>query len=132
MKSAQEKSAAQEKAAFSQRLRRAIEDFDNSLLSPTSLAREYNRRSRHSTIGTTAAQKWLNGESIPQQEKLTFLANWLRVPVQWLRFGEPTAEASVSIKEQRRLDKLVSEFSELSERDKILVEKLIKEMLRRG
>jgi hypothetical protein len=130
MKSVVEKTAASEKSAFSQRLRRAIENFDDALLSPTHLAREFNRRSRHSTIGTTAAQKWLAGEAIPHQEKLALLATWLRVPVQWLRFGEGASEPTVPAKEQRRLDKLVSDFVELSERDRLLVEKLIKEMIR--
>lgn len=129
MKSAADKTALLEKAAFTHRLKRAIADFDDSLLSPTALAREFNRRSRHSTVGVTAVQKWLNGEAIPQQEKLTFLANWLRVPVQWLRFGDG-GEPPVSGKVQRRLDKVVSDFSALSERDREIVEKLMREMLR--
>ncbi|MFM7522905.1 MAG: hypothetical protein ACKO4M_01855, partial [Betaproteobacteria bacterium] len=34
-----------------------------------------------------AARKWLQGESIPTQEKLRALASWLDVPADWLRFG---------------------------------------------
>ena len=34
-----------------------------------------------------AARKWLQGESIPTQEKLRALAGWLDVPADWLRFG---------------------------------------------
>ena len=34
-----------------------------------------------------AARKWLQGESIPTQEKLRALAAWLDVPADWLRFG---------------------------------------------
>lgn len=129
MKSASEKTAALERHAFSERLKRAISEFDDALLSPTVLAREFNRRSRHSTIGTTAAYKWLSGEAIPQQEKLSFLANWLRVPVQWLRYGDTLEETPVSNKEMRRLDKMLSDFVALGERDKVLVEKLMQEML---
>lgn len=130
MKSYAERSAAHEKTAFSDRLRRAITEFDDSLLSPTVLAREFNRRSRHSSIGVTATQKWLNGEAIPQQEKLILLANWLKVPVEWLRFGSTTIEPISSGKEQRRLDKLTSDFAALSERDKKLIEKLMHAMLK--
>ncbi|RJG02645.1 hypothetical protein [Noviherbaspirillum sedimenti] len=133
MKSASEKTAALERQAFSDRLRRAIADFDESLLSPTVLAREFNRRSRHSTIGTTAAYKWLSGEAIPQQEKLSFLATWLRVSVQWLRYGavadDSEAGAVVGNKERRRQDKLLSDFGALGERDKALIENLIQAML---
>lgn len=129
MKPALEKTAASEKQAFSERLRRAISGFDEALLSPTVLAREFNRRSRHSAIGTTAAYKWLSGEAIPQQEKLSFLATWLKVPVQWLRYGETAGEPVVSSKDKRRQDKLLSDFADLSERDKGLIEKLIQAML---
>jgi hypothetical protein len=129
MKSAAHHTAAIEKAAFSDRLRQAIADFDDKLLSPTVLAREFNRRSRQSTVGVTATQKWLAGEAIPRQEKLLFLATWLRVSVQWLRYGAPAAEAVVTGAVQRRQDKVLSDFSALSERDKILIEKLMREML---
>lgn len=129
MKSASEKTAALERQAFSDRLRHAITTFDDALLSPTVLAREYNRRSRHSSIGTTTAYKWLTGEAIPQQEKLSFLASWLRVSVQWLRYGDSTGEPVINTKEKRRQDKLLSDFGALEERDKALVENLIQAML---
>jgi hypothetical protein len=130
MKSSADRSADLEKAAFSERLKMAIAEFDDQLLSATALAREFNRRSRHSTIGVTAAHKWLVGEAIPQQEKLVALATWLRVSVQWLRYGEIEAAPVVSGRERRRQDKLLSDFCLLSERDKFLIEKLMREMLR--
>lgn len=130
MKTPAERTAALEKSAFSERLKKAITAFDEDLLSATVLAQEFNRRSRHSRVGTTAAHKWLTGEAIPQQEKLVVLANWLRVPVQWLRYGEMGAEEVVSNREQRRYDRLVSDFSALGERDKLIVERLIRAMLR--
>lgn len=130
MKSNAERTAALEKAAFAERLRRALAGFDSQLLSATALAREFNRRSRHTTVGVTAVHKWLSGEAIPRQETLTFLAQWLRVPVQWLRFGDVEPDAPISGKERRRLDRMLSDFSALSERDKRLVERLMREMLR--
>jgi hypothetical protein len=131
MKSA-ERSATQEKAAFSERLKSAIRNFDEDLLSPTSLAREFNRRSKSSTVQVTGAHKWLTGESIPQQQKLVVLANWLGVPVQWLRFGAVSDQLAPSDKEQKRFKKMLANFTLLSERDKALVEKLMDEMLRRN
>jgi hypothetical protein len=131
MKSA-ERTAAHEKAAFAERLKKAIADFDPNLLSPTHLYKDFNHRSKHSRIGMTAAHKWLTGEAIPQQEKLVVLANWLKVPVQWLRYGETDTQPKLSGKEQRRLDRLASDFQALSERDKALIEKLVREMLHSG
>jgi hypothetical protein len=130
MKMPAERTAALEKAAFSERLKKAIASFDEKLLSATALAQEFNRRSRHSRVGVTAAHKWLSGEAIPQQEKLVVLANWLRVPMQWLRYGEIGAGEILSGRDQRRYDKLVGDFSALSERDKVIIEKLIREMMR--
>ena len=129
MKSSVERSALREKAAFSERLKQAIANYDPKLASPTVLAQEFNRRSRHSTIGRSAAHKWLTGEAIPQQEKLLMLANWLQVSVQWLRYGEAEHQPKPTAKEQRRLDRLQTEFAGLYERDKVLIEKLMREML---
>lgn len=44
---------------------------------------------------TTAIGKWLNGESIPEPDKLLPLADWLKVPPEWLEYGrglEPSPE----------------------------------------
>lgn len=131
MKSA-ERTAAQEKAAFSERLRTAIRNFDENLLSPTALTKEFNRRSKSSTVAVTGAHKWLTGESIPQQQKLVVLANWLGVSVQWLRFGVTSDAPAPSDKEQKRQRKMLTNFTALSDRDKALVEKLMEEMLRRN
>jgi hypothetical protein len=51
------------------------------------LARDFNIRFAGSPITVHAARKWLVGEAIPTQDKMRTLADWLRVPVDWLRFG---------------------------------------------
>lgn len=130
MKSSAERTSALERSAFSERLKKAIVNFDPALLSATVLAKEFSRRSRHSSVGLTAAHKWLAGEAIPQQEKLRVLANWLKVPVEWLRYGDTVAQPDLTDKERRRFDKLVSDFSALSSRDQRLIEKLIREMMK--
>ena len=130
MKSPIERNPITERSAFSERLKRALSEFDSTLLSATVLAREFNRRSKQSTISTTTAYKWLSAESIPQQEKLAFLANWLRVPVQWLRFGDETDTTVMSVRDKRRQDKLLSDYATLTERDKKLIEIMMRELMR--
>lgn len=42
---------------------------------------------RGKTTSTTAIGKWLNGESIPEPDKLLPLADWLKVRPEWLEYG---------------------------------------------
>lgn len=81
-------SAIEERRAFSERLQEALRKADYSPDSPTQLAREFNLRSGGSPITVHGARKWLMGETIPTQEKLRILAQWLGVPAEWLRFGD--------------------------------------------
>lgn len=80
-------SSSQERLAFSQRLKCALHNADQSPASPTRLAREFNTQFSGPPVTAHAARKWLEGESIPTQEKLRALASWLDVPADWLRFG---------------------------------------------
>ena len=79
--------SAQERALFSERLQLALRNADHSPSSPTQLAREFNAHFAGNPITVHAARKWLQGESIPTQDKLRALASWLEVPTEWLRFG---------------------------------------------
>jgi transcriptional regulator with XRE-family HTH domain len=79
--------SSQERTAFSERLQQALHNADYSPSSPTQLAREFNVRFSGNPVTVHAARKWLQGESIPTQEKLRALASWLDVPADWLRFG---------------------------------------------
>lgn len=91
-------SSSQERLAFSQRLQQALHNADHSPTSPTRLAREFNLQFNGRPVTAHAARKWLQGESIPTQEKLRALASWLEVPADWLRFGslEPRRENSTA------------------------------------
>lgn len=53
----------------------------------TELARKFNHKFPHLHITSHAARKWLVGESIPTQEKIIALAEWLEVDPWWLRYG---------------------------------------------
>ncbi len=79
--------SSQERLAFSERLQQALRNAEYSPNSPTQLAREFNMRFSGNPVTVHAARKWLQGESIPTQEKLRALASWLDVPADWLRFG---------------------------------------------
>jgi transcriptional regulator with XRE-family HTH domain len=76
-----------EREQFSQRLQELLRNAHHSPDSPTELAREFNIRYPGPPITVHAARKWLIGEAIPTQDKMRTLADWLMVPIDWLRFG---------------------------------------------
>lgn len=45
-------------------------------------------KSKKIPVTTTAIGKWLNGEAVPEQDKLLPLALWLEVRPSWLEYGE--------------------------------------------
>ncbi|HEY8100265.1 MAG TPA: hypothetical protein VIF82_05895 [Burkholderiaceae bacterium] len=79
--------SSSEQENFSKRFRQALRNADYSPDSPTQLAREFNIRYSSGHVTPHAVRKWLVGESIPTQEKLRILANWLGVTAEWLRYG---------------------------------------------
>lgn len=76
-----------ERKAFSARLLKACERAGIPDIGPTRLQREFNLRSEAS-VTVHAARKWICEESIPGQQKLRTLAQWLQVSPEWLRFGD--------------------------------------------
>lgn len=78
-----------ERAAFSRRLKSALERFDPPGRTGVAwLAREFNQRYGGRAISVHAARKWLMGDAIPTHDKLVTLARWLKVSPEWLLFGE--------------------------------------------
>lgn len=75
-----------ETQAFSGRLRRALESA-GIRLSPSLVANEFNQRYWGRSITPHTARNWLLGVSIPMQDKLKVLADWLQVSPEELRFG---------------------------------------------
>jgi transcriptional regulator with XRE-family HTH domain len=55
--------------------------------SPTLVANEFNLRYWGRSITPHTARNWLLGKSIPTQDKLRVLADWLQVSPDELRFG---------------------------------------------
>jgi transcriptional regulator with XRE-family HTH domain len=76
-----------EKIEFSQRLREAMVRM-GYVAGPSVLEHEFNLRWPGRSISNQAAWGWLNSRSIPTQEKLQVLAEWLKVEPGVLRFGE--------------------------------------------
>lgn len=80
-----------EKAIFSQRLRKSMEDAGYTVR-PVVLEREFNQRYWGHPVTVQAVRRWLRGEAIPSQDKLQALAEWLNVEPHVLRYGEQVAK----------------------------------------
>lgn len=79
-------SSPTEPQAFAQRLRFAL-DACGVRLSPSVVANEFNLRYWGRSITPHTARNWLMGNSMPTQDKLRVLAEWLKVSPNELRFG---------------------------------------------
>lgn len=76
-----------EKAQFAERLKAAMLAAGYEPR-PSTLEREFNLHYWGNPITFQAVRRWLRGESLPEQDKLQVLAEWLHVDPQALRFGE--------------------------------------------
>lgn len=79
-------SSSTETLAFSERLKSALEAA-GVRPSPTVIAHEFNLRFWGRSITPHTARNWLMGNSLPTQDKLRVLAEWLQVAPEELRFG---------------------------------------------
>lgn len=107
--------------AFSDRLKQALKEAGSLSLKPRVVQKAFNAQFSGRPVGTYAVRKWLRGESIPTQEKIRALAQWLGVSANWLRFGAEPAAATAAVKpcEQdmvRNYLSLPSEYQELARR----------------
>jgi hypothetical protein len=76
-----------EKIEFTERLRAAMIQA-GYVASPSVLEHEFNLRWPGKSISNQAAWGWLNNRSIPMQDKMKVLAEWLKVEPEVLRFGD--------------------------------------------
>ncbi len=126
-------SNAREKEAFSLRLRQALAATGENDRSPTTLAREFNRRHKSGDVTLHAARKWLLGETIPAQDKIRTLAVWLGVTPEWLRFGESETAAGYAVREPVPTEsdmELVRQFRQLSTGHRQVVRDVVLSLLR--
>ena len=78
--------------AFAQRLREAMIRAGYEPR-PAVLEREFNQRYWGRPMTLHGVRRWLQGETLPTQNKLLKLAEWLGVEPQTLRFGDEVAQA---------------------------------------
>lgn len=127
-----QKTTMAERQAFSQRLHNALKRHHVSPDSPTQLAREFNLRHGGDPISTHAARKWLTGETIPTQDKMRTLADWLGLTAQWLRYGDDndglgTGQAPITHGRLTARDAhLIDELLQLDEESRTLIHALIR------
>jgi transcriptional regulator with XRE-family HTH domain len=76
-----------EKEAFAARLRQAMTEAGHEVR-PAALEKLFNSRYWGRSVTFQAVSRWLNGRSIPTQEKLLVLADLLAVDPQALRYGK--------------------------------------------
>lgn len=81
------KFANDERVAFSDRLRSSLV-ASHVPTKITEFTRAFNLHANGASITPHAARKWLHGEAIPTQERISVLAGWLGVHPAWLRFGQ--------------------------------------------
>ncbi|NCT67403.1 MAG: transcriptional regulator [Rhodanobacteraceae bacterium] len=80
----------EEREAFSKRLAEAMRAAGYEPR-PSVLSREFNLRYRGEPITFQSASRWLNGRSLPGQDKLQVLARLLGVEPHALRYGGSTS-----------------------------------------
>ena len=122
--------SSQERLAFSERLQQALSNAEYSPNSPTQLAREFNVRFGGNPVTVHAARKWLQGESIPTQEKLRALASWLDVPADWLRFGNVENRKGSGTALASADAKIVALLQQLDEHHRAIAHELLRALVR--
>jgi transcriptional regulator with XRE-family HTH domain len=78
---------SREKLAFAKRLSQAMlaAGYDDK---PAVLEREFNTRHWGKPMTLHGVRRWLRGETLPSQDKLRTLAEWLKVSPQDLQYGQ--------------------------------------------
>lgn len=112
-----------EKNLFSERLIQSLKQHSYST-GPTSLAKEFNLRYTGTSISVQTAYNWLNGQAIPNQDKLLVLSIWLQVSADWLRFGEVNHQKDVI-----NISSIDKKFNQLNSTQKSLIESLIDQLI---
>ncbi|MCL2298223.1 MAG: helix-turn-helix domain-containing protein [Proteobacteria bacterium] len=75
-----------EHAEFSKRLAAAMRAMGYEAR-PSILYKRFNSRYRGESVSFQTASRWLNGKSLPEQERLVVLAELFRIDPQTLRYG---------------------------------------------
>ena len=128
------KTARPEAKTFSERFRKALL-IAGVPQSPTVIAHEFNMRYWGKSVSLYAVRNWLLGQSMPTQDKLRTLAQWLGVSPHDLRFG-PEHAVVLSVREDSPHDSamctvdraMLARYLQLSEHQRKLVCDLVAEL----
>ena len=129
---------ADERQAFSKRLKEAMRKARVDIGKPTLIAREFNLRYQGDPVSTQAVRKWLSGKALPAQDKVRALGLWLEVSTPWLRFGEADRREDrqpLAVRQETasyRLDQgwISKKFDQLNDRHKRTVLEIVHALLR--
>jgi transcriptional regulator with XRE-family HTH domain len=90
----------EEKAAFAERLKFAMQRAPERLRGGTDLALHFNLRHRGAhPVSPQTVHKWLSGRTIPTDDKLQTLAAWFMVDAHWLHYGPPPVSMARAVPE---------------------------------
>jgi len=128
------KLARPEAKKFSERFRKALLEAGVPQ-SPTVIAHEFNLRYWGRSVSLYAVRNWMLGYSMPTQDKLRALAQWLDLSPNELRFGpEPVTlqvvrEAHPTDADMTAADRaMVARYMQLTEHQRKLVCDLVAEL----
>lgn len=82
---------------FAARLRQALVDAGYEPR-PSVVEREFNLRCWSKPVTLHGVRRWLKGETLPTEDKMVILAEWLNVSPRYLRFGD---QIELRIEEKR-------------------------------
>lgn len=111
-----------EKQAFTARLKQALKRSPKKVATANELALQFNLRYKGESVSQQAVQKWLTGKSRPTPDKIATLADWLNVPVQWLRYG--VGEKALPPATEMRAREPLPRFEPLTEEELALVQRI--------
>lgn len=113
---------------FSVRLKTALREAGIKATA-SNVASEFNLRYWGDSISNHAVRNWLIGVSVPKQDKLVVLAEWLRVSPEALLFGtEPVrpADAHFSSAPVNLVDQqVISQYFKLSDEHRFVVRLMV-------
>ncbi len=88
----------EEKTAFAERLKFAMNRAPEKLRGGTDLALHFNLRHRGAQpVSPQTVHKWLSARTIPTNDKLQTLAEWFKVDLHWLHYGPAPVESSRAV-----------------------------------
>ena len=123
----------QESEDFGRRLKQALRQAGVQTRSAVRLASDFNDHYSGKAVSRQAVQTWLDGLSIPTQDKLRQLAAWLRTTPEWLRYGASKDTAAPGLADATSLEyrlalsdeELIKRYRKLSDRQQQSVAEII-------